>query len=60
MDLFVRRLYIVLKFQQLPDEMSHSAPHPHALESDSDQSLSPKMMSEDEIVREVSLHSLEL
>lgn len=37
----------------MPDEMSHSAPQPHALESDSDPSLSPKMMSEDEIVREV-------
>lgn len=32
--------------------MSHSAPQPHPLESDSDPSLSPKM-SEDEIVREV-------
>lgn len=34
--------------------MSHSAPQPHPLESDSDPSLSPKMLSEDEIVREVS------
>ena len=34
--------------------MSHSAPQPHPLESDSDPSLSPKMISEDEIVREVS------
>lgn len=33
--------------------MSHSAPQPHPLESDSDPSLSPKMISEDEIVREV-------
>lgn len=37
----------------MPDEMSHSAPQPHPLESDSDPSLSPKMLSEDEIVREV-------
>lgn len=34
--------------------MSHSAPHPNTMESDSDPSLSPKMMSEDEIGREVS------
>lgn len=33
--------------------MSHSAPQPHPLESDSDQSLSPKLISEEEIVREV-------
>lgn len=32
--------------------MSHSAPQPNPLESDSDPSLSPKMISEDEIVRE--------
>lgn len=38
---------------QLPEEMSHSAPQPHPLESDSESSLSPKVMSEDEIVREV-------
>lgn len=37
----------------MPDEMSHSAPQPHPFESDSDPSLSPKMLSEDEIVREV-------
>lgn len=43
----------VLSGGPIPDEMSHSAPQPHPLESDSDPSLSPKMMSEDEIVREV-------
>ena len=42
-----------MSFFQLPDEMSHSAPQPHPLESDSDQSLSPKLISEDDIVREV-------
>lgn len=34
--------------------MSHSAPQPHPLESDSDQSLSPKLISEEAIVREVN------
>lgn len=38
---------------QLPEEMSHSAPQPHPLESDSESSLSPKIMSEEEITREV-------
>lgn len=33
--------------------MSHSAPQPNPLESDSDPSLSPKMLAEDEIIREV-------
>lgn len=33
--------------------MSHSAPQPHPLESDSESSLSPKIMSEEEITREV-------
>lgn len=33
--------------------MSQSAPQPHPLESDSDQSLSPKLMSEEDVVREV-------
>lgn len=33
--------------------MSQSAPQPNPLESDSDQSLSPKLMSEEEVTREV-------
>lgn len=35
--------------------MSHSAPQPHPLESDSESSLSPKIMSEEEITREVGV-----
>lgn len=42
--------------EPVPDEMSHSAPQPNPLESDSDPSLSPKMISEDEIVREVNYY----
>lgn len=55
---YINKFYCVL---QLPDEMSHSAPQPHPLESDSDQSLSPKLISEEAIVREViSLKTLRL
>lgn len=46
----------ISKSPQLPSEMAHSAPQPHPLESDSDQSLSPKLMSEEEIVREVRVN----
>lgn len=35
--------------------MSHSAPQPYPLESDSDQSISPKLISDEEIVREIQV-----
>lgn len=50
---------MIFPFQlQLPEEMSHSAPQPHPLESDSESSLSPKIMSEEEITREVAVIEL--
>lgn len=54
--IYLRWTFNSMKFLfqlQLPEEMSHSAPQPHPLESDSESSLSPKIMSEEEITREV-------